>query len=144
MFQIYLSNKFLIFEIFFFFKLKLEVDVLLITACVRIIILLISIEKCAIEAVSLFNFEQCMPHVMHLFLSPGEGGEFVGWQGRQMRSFTITYPYAYTSSACFAFILHHIRCARKLCWTVFSYCFSGNLIRILNSFDRNYIRVPQS
>lgn len=24
-----------------------------------------------------------MPHVMHLFLSPGEGGEFVGWQGRQ-------------------------------------------------------------
>lgn len=24
-----------------------------------------------------------MPHVMPLFLSPGEGGEFVGWQGRQ-------------------------------------------------------------
>nr|CAH7742384.1 unnamed protein product [Callosobruchus chinensis] len=30
---------------------------------------------------SLSNCEQCMPHVMHLFLSPGEGGEFVGWQG---------------------------------------------------------------
>lgn len=38
---------------------------------------------------SLSNYEQCMPHVMHLFLSPGEGGEFVGWQGRHMRSFTI-------------------------------------------------------
>lgn len=37
-----------------------------------------------------------MPHVMHLFLSPGEGGEFVGWQGRQLRSSPKHIHYAYT------------------------------------------------
>lgn len=48
-----------------------------------------------------------MPHVMHLFLSPGEGGEFVGWQGRHCAPSPHIH-YAYTSLLALLFIIYTI------------------------------------
>lgn len=65
-----------------------------------------------------------MPYVMHLFLSPGEGGEFVGWQGRHCAP---SPPHSIMHNlffACFAF--YHKNGASMLV----SFCASHNHVCI--------------